>query len=1329
MVVQFKKDQGLEKIPNQTVWSIAKDSDGFIWFGSNAGLFRYDGYNIKPINEFIPSVNMGAVRAIVSDNNGALWVGTKGKGLFRISGSQVDRYDSKLSKDNDDADFVTAILSTENDLWFATYNSLNKIDVNNTLTYHELPGSQKNDTNYRNMPSSNDNPIIVSDIINISDQQLLLTTYDSVYFFDKTTGQFTHQVITDLTDAFISSAYLDSQNNIWLATSLGVFYKPHNETDFKPYRRETINVEVNKIVVDEKNIWIGTVSQGLVKVSINSGEINQYKHDINNKDSISGDSITTLFLDDSGILFISSFFQGVSYLDTHTLNFGKEGFRANSVYCAGSSVFRGIDVDENGVVWLSTQSGLIEYDANNDVCINHNLDSENNLVYPNNSPKYSFKDSFNTRWIITSKGLNKLNSETGLIDTLAENNLDKFINTMIELQPGLFLIATRNGLYQYDTHTFNIIEWMNGKAENIEIYDISNQTDEGYYLATNNGLAIYDKQHKFSILEEVQSQLPDKDIAALFVADNQDLWLAIDHFGLYQFDKNKQLLAVYSDQQGFLNSFKVNSIIKSKESIWLGADTGLIQLNTTTDEITTFFTQDGLQGEMFFPNAISQAADGKIYLGARSGFYAFYADEIKINTTKPKIVLTQFTRFGKSVQANPENKDFKLNKPINELDALTLTHKDYIVGFEFAALDYADPNSNKYAYQMEGLDPDWNYVNADNRNVSYTNLKAGDYIFKVKGANKDGVWNESGKQLQIKVYPAPWLSWWAYTLYVLTFFLLLFGYLYRKNQANIKITLMLREEVDRQTKEIQEQKLTVENLLDKKNELFANVSHEFRTPLTLILGPINKLLDSKPTGDDLKSLQMVNRNANRLLTMIEQILQLAKLTDLENITFIPQQVHTQVDLIVESFQVLAETKNISLTLHNNDEVAINATQDCIDNILGNLLSNAIKYTPNGGSIAVNSKVKNNAFTLSVTDTGCGLDEQQQIDIFNRFARLEAHHDVAGVGIGLSLVAEIVKVNKGHIKVHSTPGEGSTFAVTFECINLNQATAKLNNNQLLIDQLIKESILGEQSQDNSDQFIGNKNHPNLLIIDDNKDMREHIADSLKQNYYCMLASRGKAGIALAIKHVPEIIICDVMMPEMDGFQVSRILRSDSRTSHIPLILLTALNDKQSRIKGWRENIDVYLTKPFDAQELLLQLENILVIRNILKKKAHAAIQSGKVSMNSGLSKLDQKFLDKFIGIIEDMYSNPNFLRPQMASMMTVSERQLQRKIKALIDRNPLDLLREYRLKKSAETLKDGYQVSITADMCGFNSVTYFSKCFKQQYGITPKEYQSTCSPNS
>ena len=961
--IRFKNIPSLNLLPKQTIWSINQDLEGFLWIGSKSNLLKYNGYEVTSIHDIFPSKNISDIIDVTTDDFGNLWIGTKNNGLFQVIGNKIKNFNFTN---------INVILASENGTWIGTKSGLIFINQNNQSSSYRFSNTVGKNTK-------------ITGMVDVSEDKLLITMQYAIFVFDKNTHTFSKQEIKGLDNTYINTAYKDYEGSIWIATDLGVYFKAKNDSEFQAYRREKIDFRINTISVDDKNIWLGSGLEGLFKISKLNSTITNYKNDVKDSSSISGNSIMSMYLNNSGMMFISSFHGGLSYFDTNTLNFGLENNSINSIYCADSPVFYGVDIDNEDNIWISAQSGLIEYNPANKKCINHNLDTNNSNAFIQNYPLFSFKSSSNERWMATSKGLNKIDSVTGLIDKSYQQYVDKSIYFMLEIDPGIFLLGTVGGLYSYSSHSNTIkkIESVNQNLSNTYIRGYTKDSNGDLYLATYLGLAVLDDKNIFNLYNKIQKQLPTNEVWSVF-SNNQELWVGTGQYGVFKFNKSGELITRYDDRHGIPKNLSIFSMLSDGVNLWMGTDNGLVRLNTETDLAYIYHKSAGLQSDFFIAGSAYKSPSGKLFFGGRGGLNAFYPKDIKINTTPPNIVLTQFTRFGKVVQPSIKNDDFTLEKPINDLDELTLTHKDYVVGFEFSALDFADPSRNKYAYKMQGLDPDWNYVNADDRKTSYTNLKPGDYTFKVKGANKDGVWNETGKSLKIKVLPAPWLTWWAYTCYLLALFGIFFWYLHRKNKANAQITQMLRTEVKKQTKELHKQKQTVESLLARKNELFANVSHEFRTPLTLILGPVNNLLKSPLRSDDIKSLQMVNRNANRLLTMIEQLLQLAKINDHENITFIPQQVHPNVETIVASFQGLADVKNITLKLDRNDEAAINATQDVLDIVMGNLISNAIKYTQVGGTVTVNSYKLDKHLTIEVTDTGCGLDKQQQVEIFSRF---------------------------------------------------------------------------------------------------------------------------------------------------------------------------------------------------------------------------------------------------------------------------------------------------------------------------------------------------------
>jgi signal transduction histidine kinase/ligand-binding sensor domain-containing protein/DNA-binding response OmpR family regulator len=1314
-------------LPNVRIRSIVQDQQGFLWLNSNTNLWRFDGYNLQVYTDFLdksidPTSSLTELSHLFVGHDDTLWITSKHKGLIKLNNHSITAYQHQAdNKHSISSNYVSAFIElNNNNIWLGTKNGLNHF-FNGKFTHYPLPS-----------PDYNLKDNFITSIVSLSEQELLVASKNNLFSFNIETKAFTQfRLPHTIDDFFIYNIYKDNDNKTWLATNQGVFVMHSYAGQFNAYKPEIINFSVPSILVDKQNIWLGSILNGLYKISKKDGSIQNFKHKAEADTSISDDNITSLTLDNHGVLWISSFNGGVNYIDTNTLNFNLASISSTSLYCSKSSVIYGFEQDGDDI-WLASEKGLIKYNEQKNNCQFIDKNTDNTPAFSQNIPFSINIDSQRQKWITSSDGLNVMRENNMLVDDKIHHSRYKNSYFSSEYQANLILFGTDKGLYIYHddsqiVEAFAVIDLALSHAKfNSYIKDSHNN----YFFATNLGVAFINSQGQLVIQNKIQSQLPTQEISSLLFR-NDELWIGTSLNGLFHFDSNLDLIQHYDVSNGVASNLSIQSMQSDQfNHLWIATENGLINLHPETNWSHTFHLSDGLQNDYFLRSSSYKANDGRLYFGGNKGYNAFYPEDIKTNQTAPEIVLTNFTRFGKSVAIGVENDGFVLSKPINQLEQMTLGHKDYVIGFEFSALDYTDSSRNQYAYMMQGLDPDWIYVDASDRKISYSNLAAGNYVFKVIGTNKDGIWNKAGKSLKITVRPAPWLSWWAYSAYTLLFFSLLFWYINRKNRANARITQLLRTEVAKQTKQLQIQKQKVENLLVRKNELFANVSHEFRTPLTLILGPINKLLNTPLSVSEINALKMVNRNANRLLTMIEQILQIAKISDNENIKFYPQKTKLYIETIVETFKPLANEKNLDLQLANCDDAAVSTSKDAIEMIIGNLLSNAIKYTPAGGRITVSAKTKDNKLYIEVSDTGCGLSQSQQKDIFNRFTRLDTHKNIEGIGIGLSVVEELLKVNNADITITSTPDVGSRFIVCFHCIDIdfedrNDQSNKMSNS-LLLKQLTHETI--EIHNPNFSQQDNNKQGENILIIEDNHDMRLHIADTLKDNYQCLLAQEGKEGIALAIEHVPDIIICDVMMPGMDGFQVCRVIRSDTRTSHIPLVLLTALEDRKSRIRGWREHVDAYLTKPFDAAELLLQLENILVIRNILKTKAGQQVKVGNNTAHIDLPKKDQQFIQKLNNIITHNYKNPLFLRAKLATEMAVSERQLQRKTKALIDKNPMDLLREYRLSQAAIMLKDGYQVSISSDECGFNSVTYFSQCFKAQFGMTPKNYQTTCKNN-
>lgn len=539
----------------------------------------------------------------------------------------------------------------------------------------------------------------------------------------------------------------------------------------------------------------------------------------------------------------------------------------------------------------------------------------------------------------------------------------------------------------------------------------------------------------------------------------------------------------------------------------------------------------------------------------------------------------------------------------------------------------------------------------------------------------------------------------------------------------------------------EKEKLAALSISSAKENLFANISHEFRTPLTLILGPSASIKQETNDQKIKSNVSLIERNAKRLLNMVDQVLDLAKLQGTKDQAKTNQGVSEIVEFLVHSFQSLVEEKQIELSIDysTKDELFVSMVPDALTKILTNLLSNAFKYTPPGGEVIIKvDRDSHHNVLLSIRDTGCGISPEDQSTIFDRFTRLQKTEDsVSGTGIGLALVKQLVESHEGTITVNSQLEVGSEFIVSLPLVEelQDQPEAMSQTSTSYINEMVENINIGQPSEalheNRSD--TPQHNNPLVLIIEDNKDMRDFIKNAIKNDYHVITASEGEAGVKLAIERVPDLIISDVMMPKMDGYEVARTLKSNHITSHIPLVLLTAKSDNQSRIRGWQENVDEYLTKPFDSEELLIRMNSLLSIRELLRERFNQQRQRAQpVSLTKmdGLEEesedwisAEQKFIERYNQVLNEHFSEPNLKVGTIAQALHMTERQLSRKIKSLLNSTPSSYLRNFRLEKASVLLKQGKNIGEVAFSVGFSSHSNFGRYFKAKYGVSPKEYRT------
>ncbi len=821
-----------------------------------------------------------------------------------------------------------------------------------------------------------------------------------------------------------------------------------------------------------------------------------------------------------------------------------------------------------------------------------------------------------------------------------------------------------------------------------------------------------------------RSSLSDNFILSLQddpIRPEQYLWVGTKGGGLNRLDKKTGKFRHFKTQDGLPDNVVYAVLADGSGHLWLSTNRGLSRFDVVKEEFKNFTAADGLQSDEFNQSSFLKTPDGRLIFGGINGINAFHPDSLRFNLKAPQVAITRLS-------VNNHWEDFRLlengilKRPLNVTDRIDLDYSQNLLSIEFSALDFTSPTQNHYRYRLTGVDKDW--VEAGQRNsVQYANLQPGQYIFEVNGSNNDGIWSETPAKLEIVILPPWWRTKLASFLYLLAFLAGAFAlYRFQINRAKLKNQLDFEH---REAARLAE--------LDRiKTDFFSNITHEFRTPLTLILEPVRQMLNEDTNGHFAQRLSLVKNNGEKMLALVNQLLDMAKLEGGKmELDLRLGDIMETIRPIFQSFAVIAKKKGIQLKMSGLLEVeAFYFDVGKVEKVLTNLLSNAVKFTSQG---AVNVEIKQleirnsiddqfpiSYFQFLISDTGPGIPPDAQHHIFERFYQVDTSSTRTneGTGIGLALTKELVELMGGTIDVESEVGKGATFTVTLPMANRSEMREvrgeERHSGNLKIESAHSSTLAPQPSL-----FTP---HLSLLIIEDNPELRQFIQSILSSQYQVVEASNGAEGIRKAKELIPDLVISDVMMPEKDGFQVCDELKNDYLTSHIPIILLTAKTAIDSKIQGLRTGADAYLSKPFHTEELLVRIEKLIEgRRHLLEKFSHSANGHSIKKLVEELPIIENEFLRKFTLILEEQLDDETLSVESLASKMFVSRVQLHRKLKALTDQSANEFVRNYRLDRALELLKNKegnvMQVSI---MVGFGNEKYFSTRFKERFGYSPSE---------
>ncbi|RPI64895.1 MAG: hybrid sensor histidine kinase/response regulator [Ignavibacteriales bacterium] len=1365
--IPFKHLTTDDGLSNNKISDIIQDKTGFIWLATDDGLNRFDGYSFK-VYRHKPndntSISNNSVWTLFEDRAGFIWIGTK-SGVLNRYDPNTDRFTSWEIK----SEFVkeNSITSIYEDIsgaiWVGTYKS---------GLYRYDPATEEIE-NWRNDPlnkSSLSNNYVTS-IVEDADGNLLIGTYIGLnkFNYQKSKNNFIHffydvhnpnTLSNNLTWSLSKSK--NDPNLIWIGTADGL---TSYRSDTKSFSRIPISNPqklqfgtaaasvIEEIISDEKILWTNSYS-GLVRINYSTGQSFRYLSEKNSSDQLISNQINKIIRDRSGVTWIATE-NGLSYFSSKSTKFNK--VLSNKYGLLDFSELRDKNVTaitqtNNGTIWFGTDEGLFR-----------SVYSDGKTLLK----RYPKLDGIHI-WSLTPTEADNLWIGTygsGLIFLDVKNNQIKkwqFNDRRLQTQSVLFNKCVLNddknnlwigfwglGLAKINNVTQDFKLWQStvknsesGISHN-DVWAIYMDSENRIWVGTNGGglnLLVDEANSEFvkwladenqpnsisgnSIYSIIESKTGKHNTKSnqtiLWIGTNKGLNKFVINNSANASEKSRFNVEIikYSIKDGLADN-SVNGILEDADgNLWLGTNSGISLFEVTKNKFTNFTKSDGIIGSNFNTTSAFRTQNGLLFFGSSSGLNYFDPKQIIPSSYFAPLVLTDFQIFNQSINAGEKS---PLTKNISIAKEVILSYNQNVFSFEFAALDYNSPQSIQYAYMMEGFDEDW-IESRSRRFVTYTNLSSGTYKFKVKATNADGIWNENATELAVIINSPWWATGWAYALYVLVIIAGLYTIRrFELNRTRLKNILRMQEYEAIKQKEIDE----------TKSRFFANLSHEFRTPLMLIKGPLEQLIGDESNKKNIDRYKMIHRNTENLQSLIDQLLEL---TQLESAS-IPVKAAKE-DLIsvlrglLSSFESLADDKKIKLTFNSkNDLLPAWIDKDKLEKIIYNLLSNAFKFTPVSGSISVNVNTvaidEKNYAEIRISDTGIGIPPQKLDKIFDRFYQVDDSNQrsFGGSGIGLALVKELIDLHKWNITVASEINKGTEFTIHIplhdDYLNEDQKV----RSDLRIDvektKIISESIEEDDSEKLSEEIL-DITRPSILIVEDSKDVRLYLTDLLNQEYILYEASNGKEGIIIAREKIPDLIISDVMMPEMDGMEFCRRIKTDWITSHIPVIMLTAKASGESKIQGLETGADDYLTKPFNSKELFVRVKNLLEQRRLLREKFSK--EENKKPETVTANPLDEEFIQKAFSLAEKNLDNLNFDTEAFAKEMFLSRMQFHRKLQAITGQTPGDFVRSFRLKKAAQMLNEN-RLSVTqiAFAVGYNSPSQFTRAFSKQFNCTPTEY--------
>lgn len=1307
-----------------------------------SGLNRYDGYRFKIFKNIATDTTSIAGDYIISIKElpeGKIWIETRGG--TNIYNSATDKFERNtiaylrkigiptnnifnIIKDKEgnflfhtDKDFIYKYITSKGKSSIL-YNSP---DSGNTIAAISVD----NANNYwfvfdngiiRKIESKTGKAVAQSDLLSkvfgkgAFNYQLFIDNENELWMFivegargivryNPTSGAFIHyqknsghlRLNTDL----VSSVQQDNSGKIWVCTDQGGINLIDKKTNTIQYLLNSFDDEktlsYNSISCAYKDnqgiIWLGTFKKGVNYYHQNIIKFPVYRHQPSNHNSLSFEDVNRFVEDAKGNLWIGTNGGGLIYFDRINNKFTQYLHQPKNANSISNNVIVSLLLDHKQRLWIGTYFGGLDCLENGRVT--HYLnDTANAESLSDNRVWEIYEDSKKRLWVgAFNGGLNRFEEERNAFQhytTSSPNPLhSNFIAVILEDRLGKLWLGTYNGIDILDPIT-------------TQVTHIDNYIDKPQGLSNNN-------------------------IIALFQDSRGLIWVGTSD-GLNVYNRAKNNFQSFRMEDGLPEKAILNIVEDNSGQLWISTKNGIshVSVKKTNNanapiaiSCTNYDQLDGLQGAEFNEKAALKTSKGEIIFGGPNGFNLFNPADIVPDKSKPNLVFTDLQLFNRSVGIGEKiNGRILLPQSISNTSSITLHYNENILAIEFAALNFDKPEKIKYAYRLDGFNKEWVPTDGKMRKAIYTNLDPGNYTFRLKASYTNGEWSDRELTLKINILPPFWRSDAAYVMYVL----LIAGLLYLVRRITLE-RMRMRFEVQQQRMEAERA-----HILDElKTKFFTNVSHEFRTPLTLVISPLERIIKQLRDEDLKGQLNLVQRNAKRLLSLVNQLLDFRKMQVQE------VKLHPAIGDIVpfirdisHSFNDIAEKKKIRFSFASNiNSLEIYFDKDKIEKILFNLLSNAFKYTHDNGEVNVNliynvpiNSEAHGTLAIEIKDTGIGIPADKHEKIFERFFQTDVPESMVnqGKGIGLAITKEFVKLHNGFITVKSEPEKGTCFTVFLPAKKIYDFLSRTATT-LISDDTV--SVTQEECQKNSKKKT-------IVIVEDNEDLRFYLKDNLKTQYQIEEATNGKEGWEKIKLLNPDLVVSDIMMPLMDGVELARKIKNEMLTAHIPVILLTAMGSEEKQLEGLSVGVNDYITKPFTFEILASRIKNLLAQQKLLQKRFQKQIEVNPSEVT--VTPVDEKFLKQALEIVEKFIDSPDFSVEDFSREMCMSRKALYNKILSLTGKAPLEFIRSIRLKRAAQLLeKSGMSVSEIAYEVGFNNPKNFSKYFKEEFKVLPSQY--------